>query len=259
MRITVVALLSLGLAACGQDGPPKPANGGGGPTATEAEATDPGAKPYAPDAATQGTVTGKAIFKGTPPKRRSQNVECDTGEHLDVMSESVIVNDDGTLRNVFVYVKKGLKGYTFTPPSEPVVLSQVDCRYEPHVFGIMAGQPLKIKNTDGTMHNVHSLAEENKPINIGQTPGSENTEVMDRQEVMVKFKCDVHGWMSAYAGVVKHPFHAVTGDDGPFALKGLPAGEYTITAVHEEYGKQDLTVTVKARETAALEFTFEKK
>lgn len=260
MKYSLASLLFIGLVACGQDAPPKPPPvAGGGATQPDAEPTDPGAKPYAPDAATQGDLTGKAIFKGTPPKRRSQNVECDTGEHIDVMSETVIVNDDGTLRNVFVYVKKGLKGYTFAPSSNPVALNQQDCRYEPHVFGLMVGQPLKIKNSDGTLHNIHSLANENKAFNLGQTPGAENTEVMDKQEIMFKIKCDVHGWMSCYAGVVKHPFFAVTGDDGTFSLKGLPAGEYTVTAWHEEYGKQDLSVTVKARETATLDFTFEKK
>jgi len=42
------------------------------------------------------------------------------------------------------------------------------------------------------------------------------------KEVMVPFKCDVHGWMNAYVGVLDHPFYAVTGADGSFSLKGCP-------------------------------------
>jgi uncharacterized protein (DUF2141 family) len=118
---------------------------------------------------------------------------------------------------------------------------------------------LTIRNSDGTLHNIHSMAEKNASINIGQTAGTENTESFKFGEVMVKFKCDVHGWMSCYAGVLKHPYFDVTGDGGTFELAGLPAGDYTVAAWHEELGMQTQNVTVKAGERPSLEFTFEKK
>jgi hypothetical protein len=76
---------------------------------------------------------------------------------------------------------------------------------------------------------------------------------------MVPFKCDVHPWMSAYAGVLDHPFFSVSNDKGEFEIKNLPPGTYTIEAWHEKFGTLTQTVTVKPGETKQIEFTFERK
>ena len=73
---------------------------------------------------------------------------------------------------------------------------------------------------------------------------------------MVPFKCDVHGWMNAYVGVVEHPYFAVTDKDGKFSLKGLPPGTYTIEAWHEKLGTQTAKVTLGAKETKDANFSF---
>ena len=52
----------------------------------------------------------------------------------------------------------------------------------------------------------------------------------------MKFKCDVHPWMTGYVAVTDHPFFAVTGDDGSFTIPNVPAGTYTIEAWHERFG-----------------------
>ena len=57
--------------------------------------------------------------------------------------------------------------------------------------------------------------------------GMKTTRMFDKPEVMVPFRCDVHGWMAAYGGIVSHPFFAVSKADGSFEIKGLPAGTYT--------------------------------
>jgi uncharacterized protein (DUF2141 family) len=72
---------------------------------------------------------------------------------------------------------------------------------------------------------------------------------------MVPFKCDVHGWMNAYVGVLDHPFFAVTGEDGKFAIKGLPAGSYTVEAWHERLGATTQSVTLGAKESKDVSFT----
>ena len=64
------------------------------------------------------------------------------------------------------------------------------------------------------------------------------THTFTAKEVMVPFKCDVHGWMNAYVGVLDHPYFAVTDKDGKFELKALPPGTYTIEAWHEKLGAQ---------------------
>lgn len=206
-----------------------------------------------------GGLTGKVIFEGTAPPPTPIKMDADPVcllQHKDgATSEEVVVNSNGTLKNVFVYVKQGLEGQTFTPPAEPVVFDQRGCRYHPHIFGIMVNQPFQILNSDGTLHNVHALPTKSKEFNLGMPiQGMKLTQKFTSPEVMVKIKCEVHPWMAAYGGVLDHPFYSVTGEDGTFSIKDLPPGEYTIEAWHEKYGAQ--TTTVKVPETTEANFTF---
>ncbi len=157
---------------------------------------------------------------------------------------------------MFVYVKSGISG-TYPPPAAPAVIDQKGCTYHPHVFGMVAGQSLDILNSDDTLHNIHSLPEKNESFNLGMpVKGMKYTKKFDKPEVMIHIKCDVHGWMSAYCGVVPHPFFSVTAADGTYAIKNLPAGTYTIEAWHEKLGTQTQQVTVGATESKPLAFTF---
>jgi hypothetical protein len=125
------------------------------------------------------------------------------------------------------------------------------------VFGVQVGQPVEIRNSDPTLHNVHALAKANREFNTGQPiQGMKTTHVFTAKEVLVPFKCDVHNWMNAYAGVVDHPFFSVTRPDGAFQLTGLPPGTYTIEAVHEKLGAQSQIVTIGEKETKDIAFTF---
>jgi plastocyanin len=173
------------------------------------------------------------------------------------LSEVVLVGPGNGLQNVFVYVKDGLGDRTFPAPQTPIVLDQKGCKYMPHVFGVQVGQPVQIRNSDPTLHNVHAVPRVNAEFNFGQPAGvPEATKTFDKPEIMVPFRCDVHGWMAAYGGVVPHPFFAVTAQDGSYEIKGLPAGTYTIEAWHERFGVQTQTVTVDGTGpgTAALSF-----
>lgn len=204
-------------------------------------------------------VEGTIRFEGTPPERQriNQARECEELHEEPVLTDNIVVNEGGTLRNVFVYVKEGLEGQSFPAPEEPVVLDQENCMYEPHVFGMQTGQTLRILNSDPLQHNIHALPEENRPFNYS-TPmeGMEREATFRTPEVMVRIKCDVHPWMEAWAGVLNHPYYSVTGDEGTFSLENLPAGQYTIEAWHEEYGTQTQSVTVGEDETATVDFTF---
>jgi hypothetical protein len=247
--------------------------GGGGSDETGSSATttladtgaSSGAQAPAPvdSAGPGGTVAGSVRLAGDPPERATIEMGSDQfckAHHgtTPPQSESIITNPDGTLRNVFVYVKEGLPaGLEFAPPGEPQVLNQKGCVYQPHVLGIMVGQPLRVLNSDETLHNVRSLSKNNRKFNRGMpTPNSEFTYTFTRAEVMVKIKCDVHPWMTTYCGVLDHPFHDVTGPDGTFELKDLPAGTYTIEAWHEEFGTQTHSVTVTSEETTEVSFSF---
>ena len=173
------------------------------------------------------------------------------------MTEYFIVGDDGSLQNVFVYVKEGLGDRTFDAPSEPVVLNQDGCRYTPHVFGIQVGQPLQVLNSDPTLHNIHATPTTNQEFNTGQPiEGMTFDHAFTDVEVMVPFKCDVHSWMNANVGVLDHPYYAVSGEGGAFDISRLPPGDYVIEAWHEMLGAQTQNVTVGESETVEISFTF---
>lgn len=211
-------------------------------------------------------LKGKAVFKGAKaPKRRKIDTGADPvcskiHEADPLLSETVVVNDDGSLRNVFVYVKDGFGDRKFDPPKEAAVLNQKGCHYEPHILGIMVGQTLAIRNSDETMHNIHGTPATNSEFNFSQAKkGQEDTRVFNQVEIMIPIKCDVHGWMNSFIGVVSNPFYGVTGDGGKFELKGLPPGKYTIAAWHEKFGTQEQVVTVGEKETKEIEFSFGEK
>lgn len=209
------------------------------------------------------SVTGKVNFTGAAPKAAPVKMSADPvcvkeNAGKTVLSETVVVNSNKTLANVFVYVKEGYKGTPPAAPTEPVTFDQKGCHYTPHVFGIRVGQPLKILNSDPTLHNVNAQAKVNSKFNAGMpTKGQVIEKKFTKPEVLVKFKCDVHGWMNAFAGVVDHPFFAVTDTSGAYTIKDLPAGEYTVEAVHEKLGTKTEKITVTDAGTAKpADFTF---
>jgi len=209
----------------------------------------------------RGALKGSIRFEGSAPSANAlvmgADPVCVSSHSEPLFSEDLIVNENGTLRNVFVYVKQGLENRTFEAVSEDVLLDQKGCRYEPHVSGIRVNQPLQILNSDNTLHNVHALPTQSKEFNIGMPiKGMKLKKKFSKPEVMVKMKCEVHPWMVAYIGVMEHPFFAVTGADGTFAFEGLPAGDYVIEAWHEKFGVKTAAVTVTADKTQSLELTY---
>jgi plastocyanin len=205
----------------------------------------------------KATIKGKIIYDGTPPAPRKINPsEKKCKAHLKgkpIAAEELVVNSGNKgIKWAFIYVKSGLKSNP-PAPNKPAVIDQVGCVYSPHVFGIVTGQTLEIRNSDPLGHNIHCLAKKNPQFNIGQPKkGMKENKKFNVEEVMVKFKCDIHSWMSSYCGVLKHPFYSVSGDDGSFAIKDLPPGTYTIALWHEKLGTQTKSVTVKAGETKDL-------
>lgn len=204
-----------------------------------------------------GVIQGKISFEGTAPKPTKLQMDadpfCASAHSEPVYSEEVVVND-GALQNVFVY----LDGAPSKPaPTEPAVLDQRGCEYHPHVLGLQVGQPLKILNSDKTLHNVHAMPKKNQPFNFAMPKFVKKKEAKFGQpEVMVHVKCDVHPWMSGYIGVLDHPYFAVSGADGTFEIKDVPPGEYTIKAWQEKYGTKEAKVKVEDGGTAKVDFSF---
>ncbi len=245
MLLVCSLTLLLALAACGGGGntgvPPAAGPGGAAPDQTP--------KP-------SGTLSGKILFEGTAPAPTKIQMTADpycAKNSQTPFTEEVKVSDGG-LENVIVYVSSPVTG-TFPTPTEAVEIDQHDCHYIPHVFTLMVNQPLKIKNSDETLHNIHAFAETNEQFNVGQAvKGMVNDHKFDKAEMPLPFRCDVHKWMSAFTGVFTHPYHTVSKAGGAYEIK-LPPGSYEITAWHEKYGPQKQTIEVKDG-TNELNFTF---
>ena len=237
---------------------------GGGDKAAEAPPADePGEKKVegvAPDLSQAGSIAGKVSFEGTAPKGKRIRMDADpvcTKQHSDrVYFQDVIVNENGTLSNVFVWIKEGLEEYTFPVPSEQATLDQKSCLYSPHIIGVQVKQEIKILNSDPTTHNIHPLPKSNREWNQSQrAQGNPLIKSFPRAEVMIPVKCNVHPWMKSYVGVVPHPYFIVTGAEGTFELKDVPPGDYVIQAWHERYGATEQKVTVGASESKEVSFS----
>jgi hypothetical protein len=217
--------------------------------------------PTAADEANAGAVTGKVSFTGDKPAMKNISMDatpaCARQHSTAQKSQEVIVNDNGTLKNTFIWIKSGLPDKQWAAPTGAVKLEQKGCMYEPHVLGVMTNQDIEVVNGDPTNHNIHPLPKVNREWNESQPPGGDaKKKTFAREEVMIPVKCNVHPWMRAYIGVVGNPFFAVTGDDGSYTIKGLPPGTYTIEAWHEKYGTQDQQITVAPKESKTTDFSF---
>jgi len=230
------------------------------PPAQQAATPAPAAAPI--DPATVATITGTVKLDGTAPKRVRLKTDSDpycSKAHASspLESEEYVVDKDNDLDNVVVYIKSGLEGRTFPTPTTSVELDQTGCQYKPHVVALMVNQPLSIVNSDQTTHNIHPTPANNPDWNKSQPPGAQPiTDSFAREEIAIPVKCNVHSWMKSYIAVLKTPFFAVTKADGTFEIKGLPPGDYTISAWQEKYGSTDQKITVAPKETKKVDFTF---
>ena len=208
------------------------------------------------------TVTGTISFTGKPPALKPLAMDADPAcakKHTKpVPAEMLVLGGGNTMANVIVWVSKGLPaGKSYPVPKTPVTLDQNGCVYVPHAMGIMIGQAYRILNSDGILHNVHTLPKVNSSFNRAMPATSkEATTTFAKPEPIFQIKCDVHPWMSAYIGVFTHPFFATTGTDGKFTIPGLDAGTYEITAWHERLGTQMGTVTVSGSDSKTQDFKF---
>jgi len=208
------------------------------------------------------TVNGTVTFDGKVPAIKPLAMDADPAcakkHSKPVPNEMLVLGSGNTMGNILVWVSKGLpSGKSYPVPKTPVTLDQNGCVYQPHVMGIMVGQTYRILNSDGVLHNIHTLPKVNPSFNKGMPATlKEATTVFNKPEDVFHIKCDVHPWMSAYIAVFTHPFFSATGPDGKFNITGLDPGTYEITAWHERLGTQTASITVGANETKAQNFKF---
>ncbi len=251
---SLAVFAAVAVAACG--GGDTSTAGGGTPAPAAADAVDPAS------IADPGTISGTINFVGDAPEGQVLQMAADpycltAHAGTEVVSQRVVVNDNGTLRYVFVYVKEGLD-QTFTTPADTIELSQEGCMYAPHMIGLQTNQTLSVINNDEALHNINARPTEagNNPFNFAQPIKGMTNDVSFAAAEIIPVKCDVHPWMQAYIGVTNHPYFAVSSADGSFTINNLPAGDYVVAAWHETMDEQTQNVTVGANATAEISFDF---
>jgi plastocyanin len=213
--------------------------------------------------ATTGPVrTGTATIRGTvnlackPPAMATiPNQPCHASAGP-LKEESVVVDAEGHLQNVIVY----LENAPAAPPAAnlpPVVLDQVNCQYVPHVVALRAGQTLHVTTSDPTMHNVHGLCTANDAFNFALVAKGQSKDLVFTEPERFPIRCDVHPWMKAFVQVFPHPWFAVSAADGSFEIRNVPSGTYTLVAWQEKYGEQRIPVTVADGQTVTTPVTFQ--
>lgn len=218
--------------------------------------------------ANAGNITGKVTLKGTPPPEKEiaqikDDVNCGKLHTEAVKTRFFVVGAGGELADVVVMLKGVPNAKSTGSSATPLVLDQKGCEYAPYVAAVQTGQKIVAKNSDPLMHNVHPspVAAGNKEDNKAQFAGAADIAFeFPTAEDFLKFKCDVHPWMFSYITVVDHPYFAVTGKDGAFIIKDVPAGNYTIVAMHRKAAakgvEQQIEVTADGAKT---DFTLEIK
>lgn len=251
---SLILLSALTLSGCKQSPAPTP-------SPAEPIAAHPAP---AVDPATAGSISGTVHFDGKAPARISIDMSADPACALATepnLTEQYLVSDH-KLANVYVYVKSGAPNSTAPTGAPSVVLDQKGCRYIPHVIAVQQGGSVEFRNSDPTMHNVHTIPTQanNHGIDLSETPmGKPQTERFNSPEAMLPVRCNNHPWMSAFINIAPNPYFAVTASDGSFTIPNLPPGTYTLAAIHEKLGEQDMQITVTPKSSAKADFAFAAK
>ena len=207
-------------------------------------------------------VTGTATYEGAAPAGAAIDMSGDAycarvSAGTPVLTRTVATDAQGRLAEVVVYIKEGLPRGNRSVRQDSVLLDQQGCMYTPRVLAVQTRQPLVIRNSDETLHNVHVRAKNNREFNIGQPlSGMRSLRTFTAAELGVGVSCDVHGWMSAAIAVLDHPYFAVSGENGSFSIADVPPGEYVVEAWHATLGTRQQRVTVTAGQAANITFTF---
>ena len=208
----------------------------------------------------EGMIEGSVGVEGVVPARPLIAMEsdpvCASLNKSGARADDIVV-ERGRLANALVYVESvALETYVFEARPWLAALGRRRCRTVPHVLAVQAGQTLYVQNGDQTAHNYRFQANVNPLYNKALAPGEGFEITYTRPEPPFVVTCRQHPWERGYVAVMPHPFFAVTGRNGYFAIEGLPPGDYEVVVWHEKFAGARAKVSVGERETKVATFAF---
>lgn len=206
-----------------------------------------------------GVIQGRVIYAGIQPARQKLLVVKDTavcGKH-DHYDERLVVGKGSGIQNAVISLHIVEDGKPLAAMGTEFVLDQTGCAYQPHVLLLPVHMPLRLLNSDGLLHNIHTYSTKNQPVNLSHPKSKPRLTIQFSEPEKIQVKCDIHGWMDSWIIAVDHPYHAVTDGDGNFVIPDVPAGIYSVTCWQEMLGEQttEITVTADASVTADFKYT----
>jgi plastocyanin len=198
------------------------------------------------------TIKGHVRFTGPVAAQKTLPVTTDQylcGKEKD--ADDLVLSPDKGIRNAVVWLKSAPPGAKRETAAAPVPLDQQKCVYTPRVIVVPVGGTVDFLNSDRLLHNIHSQSKGNPSFNRTQPKGRTIPITFTKPEI-IRIDCDLHPWMRAWVVVAEHPFYAVTGAGGEFALANLPPGPYTLTIWHETLGTVTKDVTLGDADTGVV-------
>jgi hypothetical protein len=248
---TLASLLTVLLFSCSKQ------NGELKTTSEQSTAQTSGVEAVKPNIAV-GSVRGRVIFQGDPPRRLKLMLVKDTDVcgHEDQYDERLIVSKNKGIQNAVVYLTGVHGGKPLSSFGSEFVLDQRGCRYLPHVLLVPVNTPLEVLNDDGILHNLHTFSKKNRPVNMSQPKFRKKMEISFKHPEFIHVRCDIHGWMSGWIIAVDQPYYAITDSDGNFSLSDVPPGTYTMNCWQEKLGEKTEQVTIAPGGSVSSTFAF---
>ena len=219
-----------------------------------------------------GTITGTVQLYGEPPAPAS----FDLSRFPDRVYCGALSDGSGfrLLRTVTIGRNQGLKDVVVTienvEKGKPFGLTETNleanvCQFVPFVSIMRENHPLIVKNLDPVSHDLQFYERDREHVFIMfHRPALTKTGTSDiirftghRRDVSMQ--CGFHPYMQGHGLAVDNPYYALTGFEGTFEIRDLPAGTYRIKAWHPTLGEKEQSVTVAANGATSLDFSFEAK